>query len=78
VKELQKCGVKLVWFDGDIARAKEIFVQRGGIAVERFDNQVADIRTANFPASLNCVAIPRLSATGAFLDAHEVIRMIFG
>src|ERR1700741_2730740 len=28
VKELEKCDVKLVWCDGAIARAKEIFVQR--------------------------------------------------
>lgn len=78
VEELQKCGVKLVWFDGDIDRAREIFVQRGGIAVDRFENQTADIRTANFPASLNCVFIPRLSTTGLFLDAYQVTRMIFG
>jgi hypothetical protein len=78
VVELQESGVKLVWFDGDIARARDIFLQRGGIAVERFDNQVADIRTANFPASLNCVVISRLSFTGVFLDDPQVTNMIFG
>lgn len=78
VEELQESGVKLVWFDGDIARVKEIFVQRGGIAVERFDNQVADIHTANFPASLNCVVVARLSPTGVFLDDPQVTSMIFG
>lgn len=67
VVELQECGVKLVWFDGDIARAREIFAQRGGIAVKRFENQIADICTANSPASLDCVVIPRLSATSRFL-----------
>jgi hypothetical protein len=77
VEDLHKCGVKLVWFDGDINRAREIFVERGGMAVERFENQTADICTANFPASLNFVVIPRLSATGVFLDAHQVTGMIF-
>jgi hypothetical protein len=78
VEELRKCGVKLIWFAGDIDRAREIFVQRGGIAVEKFDNQVADIRTANFPASLNCVIIARLSSTGIFVEDPQVTRMIFG
>jgi hypothetical protein len=78
VEELQKCGVKLVWFDGDIDRARDIFVQRGGIAVERFENQTADIGRADFPASLDCVVIPRLCATGAFLDERHVTSMIFG
>ena len=50
VEELQKCGVKLVWFAGDIDAARKMFVQRGGIAVEMFDTQVTDIRIANFPA----------------------------
>jgi len=66
VVELQECGVKLVWFDGDIARAREIVAQRGGIAVKRVENQIADICTANSPASLDCVVIPRLSATSRF------------
>jgi hypothetical protein len=78
VLELQKSGVKLVWFDGDIAHARELFVQRGGIAVGMFDHQVADIRSANFPASLNCVVISRLSSAGVFLDDPEVENMIFG
>lgn len=78
VEELQNCGVKLVWFAGDIDRAREIFVQRGGIAVGKFENQVTDIRAANFPASLNCVIIARLSSTGVFLEDPQVTRMIFG
>jgi hypothetical protein len=39
---------------------------------------VADIRSANFPASLNCVVINRLSSGGVFLDDPEVENMIFG
>jgi hypothetical protein len=69
---------KLVWFAGDIDRAREIFVQRGGIAVEKFDSQVNDIRTASLPASLDCVIIARLSSTSVFLEDPQVTRMIFG
>lgn len=54
VRELQFCGVQLIWFDGDIERAREEFVKRGGIAVTNFDTQVAAIQNAGYPASLNC------------------------
>jgi hypothetical protein len=77
VKELQDCGVKLIWFDGDVARARQEFVQRGGIAVTQFDGQVAAIQNAGYPASLDCVIVPALSASGVFLDPRQIERTIF-
>jgi hypothetical protein len=77
VEELRKSGVKLVWFNGDIDRARQVFVQRGGMAVQTFENQITDIRNANFPASLDCVVIERLPATGKFMDNLRVADMIF-
>ena len=77
VLELQKSGVKLVWFDGDIDRARQVFVQRGGIAVQTFENQITEIRKANFPASLDCVVIERLPDTGKFMENLRVTNMIF-
>jgi len=77
VKELQNCGVKLVWFDGDVARARWVFEQRGGIAVGEFERQVTDIRHAKYPASLNCVVVPALSDSGVFLDHDQIERIIF-
>jgi hypothetical protein len=76
VEELRECGAKLVWFDGDIARAREIFVQRGGIAAT-FEKQVADIHRAGYPASLGCLVVPALSDTGVFLEQHQVESTIF-
>src|SRR5205085_10427350 len=54
VKELQADGVQLIWFDGDVGRSRQVFAQRGGIAVTHFDNQVGAIQNAGFPGSLQC------------------------
>jgi hypothetical protein len=79
VKELQSCDVKLVWFDGDIARARETFVKRkekGG--VQNFNKQVMEIREAGFPSTLQDYAlVPSLSGTGKFLIASEIESKIF-
>jgi len=75
VDELRKCGVKLVWFDGDIARARCVFEQRGGIA-EEFEKQVEAIRSAKYPASLNCAVVPTLPDSGVFLDHRQIERII--
>jgi hypothetical protein len=75
--ELQDCGVQLIWFDGDSARAREAFVQRGGIAVANFDRQVAEIQRAGFPASLKCLVVPALSASGVFLDQRQIESIVF-
>jgi hypothetical protein len=77
VEELPNCGVKLVWFDGDIVIAREIFVQRSGIAVEEFDKQVAEIRKAKFPSLLDCVVVRALSDNSVSLDVHQIERIIF-
>ena len=52
-------------------------MQRGGIAVERFDRQIKAINEAGYPASLQCIVVPALSPTGAFLAQREIERMIF-
>ena len=75
VEELQKCGVKLVWFDGDVACARRVFEQRGRAA--GFDAQVAAIQKAGYPASFNCIVVPALSASGVFLEQHQIESKIF-
>ncbi len=75
VEELQKCGVRLVWFDGDVAHARQVFEQRGRAA--EFDVQVAGIQKAGYPASLNCVVVPALSDAGLFLDNRQIESIIF-
>jgi hypothetical protein len=75
VEELQKCGVKLVWFHGDVGRARRVCEQRGRIA--EFDAQVAAIQKDGYPASLNCVVVPALSTSGVFLEQHQIESKIF-
>jgi hypothetical protein len=77
VEDLRQAGSKLVWFHGDIARARQVFVQRGGIAVEHFDRQITATSQAGYPASLQCVVVPALSGAGVFLDQHEIERIVF-
>jgi hypothetical protein len=79
VKELQDCGVQLIWFDGDVACARREFEKRGDCkgSVETFCNQVAAIQSAGYPASLNCVVVPALSDSGIFLDQREIENIIF-
>jgi hypothetical protein len=76
VKELQAEGVKLIWFDGDVARARQAFVRRGGFVVN-FDRQVAEISKAGYPTLLDCVVVPALSASGVFLEEREIESIVF-
>lgn len=77
VQELRDQGVRLVWFEGDVDRAREAFVRRGGTDWKRFYEQVKAIKRAGYPDALNCLVIPALSATGVFLDRLQVVSMIF-
>jgi len=77
VKELTDQGVKLIWFDGDVAHARKSFVRRGGIDVADFDRQIEEIQRAGYPVSLGCVVIPALSASGVFLDPRQIESKVF-
>ena len=77
VEELRTQGVRLIWFDGDIASARREFVKRGGIEVMNFDAQVTAIQNAGYPSSLNCVVVPALSGSGGFLNPREIEKAVF-
>jgi hypothetical protein len=77
VKELLADGVRLIWFDGDIARARQEFVKRGGIAVTNFEAQVAAIQNAGYPDVLKCLVVSALSGSGGFLNPREIERAVF-
>jgi hypothetical protein len=53
------------------------FVLRRGMAVGDFDMQVEAILQAAYPASLQCVVVPALSASGVFLDQHQIESRVF-
>jgi hypothetical protein len=77
VEELTDQGVKLIWFDGNLARAQEAFLQRGGIPATAFNQQIDAIQRAQYPTSLDCVLVPALSASGVFLDPRQIEIIIF-
>jgi hypothetical protein len=79
VDELRICGVRLIWFSGDIAHAREEFKKRGvGKGPENnFDKQVTAIQREEYPASLDCVIVLALSSSGVFLDQHQIESIIF-
>lgn len=62
---------------GDVDRAREAFVRRGGIDVTNFNKQVKEIQQAGYPDPLNCLVIPALSASGVFLGQHQIESIVF-
>jgi hypothetical protein len=77
VEQLQDQNVRLIWFDGDVNRARERFVQRGGIEGSQFDKQIREIQQAGYPDALRCLVVPALSASGEFMDRHQIERFVF-
>ena len=76
-KELTTQGGKLIWFEGDVARAREASIEIGGICVTEFDRQVAEIPQAGCPASLIHEMVPVLSAAAVFLDPRQIESLVF-
>lgn len=77
VRQLTDQGVKLIWIDGAVSRAREEFQKRGGIDMRHFDTQVEAIKQAGYPHTLNCLVVPGLSASGDFLEPVQIERVIF-
>jgi hypothetical protein len=76
VSELRTQDVQLIWFDGEITRARDAYERRGGIG-SVFDEQVKAIKLAGYPSSLNCLVVPALSANGDFLDPRQIESTVF-
>ena len=78
VRELLAAGVRLVWFAGDIARAREVFLKRGGISVTDFDAQVENIQRCGLPHPLQCVRVEALLSSRRLQGSVSNPREIFG
>jgi len=76
VHELIATGVRLVWFGADVEKARRLFLQRGGIPVANFDNQVLGIQHAGLPNALQCVKVEALTDAGALRDPSEILREV--
>lgn len=77
VRELLTAGVRLVWFTADIARARAIFVQRGGIPIADFDRQVRRIQEAGLPDVLPCIRVEALTRAGEPRHPAEILPEVF-
>ena len=77
VRQLLAVGVRLVWVAADIARARALFLQRGGIPVNNFDSQVQGIQQAGLPNVLQCVRVEALTIAGTLKDPSEILAEIF-
>lgn len=75
--ELENAGARLLWFTGNIQRAREIFVQRGGIDVAKFDAQVNDIQAAGLPKPLRAQAVEAFMQGGRLRYPARVYKEIF-
>jgi hypothetical protein len=68
----------LVWFEGDVAAARKEFKKRADErSTEDFERQIGRITTAQFPALLNCVVVPALSAKIVFLHQRKIEKLVF-
>ena len=77
IENLQTLGVTLVWFDGDIAQARESYRKRGCGSMQAFENQVLAIQSAHYPDALkDVVKINALSREGIFLPHAEIKKQL--
>ena len=78
VNELLAVGVRLVWFAADVATARVLFIERGGIDVAHFDAQMSGIERAGLPNSLQCVRVEALTDAGTVRDPADILHKVFG
>jgi hypothetical protein len=76
VDDFKRVGVGLVWFSGDPSRARQAFIDRGGIDVAFFDQQVAAIDSAGLPAGLGAEVVNGLNERGEYLASELIFRQL--
>lgn len=76
VDELAQAGALVVWLGADEVAARSAFMQRGGIAIECFEVQVAAIREHRLPEGLGAIVVTRLLPDGSFKSCVDTLREI--
>lgn len=79
VAALKDTGVNVWWFDGDRASARQSFLDRGDLALELFDSQLADIE-AHWPEILRIFGTHIIQVVGpgqAYLPGEEIYNQMF-
>ena len=86
VQELQDHGARLIWFDGDVDRARKNYVERElriysaapeRELIEHFNQKWEAIQQAGYPGSLGCQVVQTLAATGTALDESQIESIVF-
>jgi hypothetical protein len=77
VHELLDARVRLVWFAANIAQARRLFEERGGIDIADFDIQIRAIQDADYPNTLRCVTVQGLTLAGKLRDPSEILHEVF-
>jgi hypothetical protein len=77
VRELLALGVRCVWFAGNVATARKLFIERSGIPVADFDIQVRRIEEAGLPEALECTRVEALTRAGTLRAPSAILREIF-
>jgi len=78
VLELKMAGVQIIWFDADLAAAREKYLSRPSGDVSLFDAQIERIKRTKLPEGLDAISIKTLSAKGRFHSFKYISAKIFG
>lgn len=77
VLELQLAGMQIIWFDADLASAREKYLSRPSSDVSLFDAQIERIKRSKLPEGLDAILIKTLSAAGRFRSFEYITKKIF-
>jgi len=78
VTQFSACGIRLIWFNGDITHARRLFLERGGLDPARFDHQVSEIQRVGLPAGIEATVVDALTAAGEVRPMQELYAAVFG
>ena len=79
VEALKTAGVQVWWFNGDHEMARNAFLKRGGLQIQSFDKQVADIRRdwEQIMSVFGPNILKTLMHNGKYLHPRRIYRYIF-
>jgi hypothetical protein len=75
VREFQREGARLIWFDGEIATARRLYQERGGGTVDDFDLQLNRIDGMGLPGIIRPKVVGAYTPAGhcrAVDDPHRI------
>lgn len=77
VTAFRAAGARLIWFAGDTAQARRLFVERGGLDPRAFDNQVMKVARSGLPTGLDVTVVDALTHAGQVQPMAELYTQVF-